>query len=396
MMFYLKIVLLLFVPCTAVLAQNYDEAKVPAYTLPPILKSSTSNVLKDKKAWEQSRRTEILSLFENHVYGKMPSGFDSISFEITNDDKAAMKGKAHLKEVSVSIWKGPGSVAIHLTLFTPNNKTKAPVFLFINNRSKRNTAASRDTVSQFWPAEQVIDSGYGIAAFHVSDAAPDDKKDYVKGVLELYPNEIKSSSGMKAIGAWAWAARRVMDYFEKDNDVDAGNVFIVGHSRGGKAALWAGAHDRRFAMVFSNCSGNTGAALSRRRFGETITRINTSFPHWFADNYKKYNDNESALPVDQHMLLALIAPRPLYVTNASKDLWADPTGTFMALKKAGAAYTLYGKEASLPSTPPAINSPIIQSVLGYHNREGIHDLTSYDWNNFIRFASFHLKGRRSL
>ncbi|HVG14904.1 MAG TPA: hypothetical protein VM935_08085 [Chitinophagaceae bacterium] len=394
MMLRLKILLLLFLPCTTALAQNYDEVKVPAYTLPPVLKSPTGNLAKDKKAWEESRRKEILTLFEDHVYGKMPVDYDSLSFKIRNENKQAMKGKAHLKEVAISIWKGPASVVINLTLFTPNNKRKAPVFLLINNRSKRNTEPSRDTVSQFWPAEQVIDSGYGIAAFHVSDAAPDDKNNYVKGVLALYPNEINSASGMKAIGAWAWAARRVMDYFEKDKEVDAGNVYIVGHSRGGKAALWAGAHDRRFAMVFSNCSGNTGAALSRRKFGETIARINTSFPHWFTDNYKKYNDNEAALPVDQHMLLALMAPRPLYVTNASKDLWADPTGTFLSLKTAGASYALYGKKAPLPSTPPAINSPIFQSILGYHNREGIHDLTSYDWNNFIRFASFHLKGSR--
>jgi hypothetical protein len=149
-------------------------------------------------------------------------------------------------------------------------------------------------------------------------------------------------------------------------------------------------------MVFSNCSGNTGAALSRRRFGETITRINSSFPHWFAYNYKKYNDNETALPVDQHMLLALIAPRPLYVTNASKDLWADPEGTFRALKEAGASYALYGKHPALPQTHPGVNNPVVESILGYHNREGIHDLTAYDWDHFIQFASFHLKNRKRL
>jgi hypothetical protein len=237
----------------------------------------------------------------------------------------------------------------------------------------------------------LIDSGYAIAAFNVSDAAPDDKDAYVNGMLRLYPEQINADNGMKAIGAWAWAAGRVMDYFEKDKTVDAKNVFIVGHSRGGKAALWAGAQDQRFAMVFANCSGNTGAALSRRKFGETVSRINTTFPHWFCNNYKKYNDNESALPVDQHMLLALIAPRPLYTTSASKDLWADPKGSFLSVKNAKPVYALYQKPSALPTNPPATNNPIIHSSLGYHNREGSHDLTAYDWNAFIRFVNYHLK-----
>jgi len=185
----------------------------------------------------------------------------------------------------------------------------------------------------------------------------------------------------------------VLDYFEKDKNIDATRVGIVGHSRGGKAALWAGAQDKRFALVFSNCSGNTGAALSRRKFGETVKRINDQFPHWFANNYKQYNDNETALPVDQHMLVALIAPRPLYTTSASKDLWADPKGSYLSLKNAEKVCALYGKVSSLTLNPPAVNSPVIHSILGYHNREGIHDLTAYDWVNFIRFANYHYYNR---
>jgi hypothetical protein len=235
----------------------------------------------------------------------------------------------------------------------------------------------------------VIDSGYAIAAFHVSDAAPDDKVNYVNGVLQLYPKQIGAANGIKAIGAWAWAAGRVMDYFEKDKNIDSKQVAIVGHSRGGKAALWAGAQDQRFALVFANCSGNTGAALSRRKFGETVKRINDNFPHWFADNYKKYNDNEVALPVDQHMLIALMAPRPVYTTNASKDLWADPLGSYLSLKNAEKVYALYEKTSRLPVAPPAINTPVIHSYLGYHNREGIHNLTLFDWTNFVRFANYH-------
>jgi pimeloyl-ACP methyl ester carboxylesterase len=196
---------------------------------------------------------------------------------------------------------------------------------------------------------------------------------------------------MKAIGAWAWGASRVMDYFEKDKDIDAKKVAIVGHSRGGKASLWAAAQDQRFAICVSNCSGNTGAALARRQFGERINRINASFPHWFNNNYKKYNNKENDLPVDQHMLIALVAPRPLYATNASKDLWADPKGTFLSLKNAEKVYALYGLKSGLPSNPPGINEPITQSPLAYHNREGEHNLTAYDWSNFIKFADDHYK-----
>jgi hypothetical protein len=194
---------------------------------------------------------------------------------------------------------------------------------------------------------------------------------------------------MKAIGAWAWAASRVMDYFKTNKDIEFSKVNVVGHSRGGKTALWAGAQDQRFAMVFASCSGNTGAALARRQYGETVSRINDHFPYWFNNNYKKYINNVDALPVDQHMLIALIAPRPVYTTNATKDLWADPLGSYLSILNAKPVYDLYGKHSALtPQTPP-VNTPIINSVIGYHIREGIHDLTAYDWGNFIRFANYH-------
>ena len=383
-----SLLILLFISA-AINAQNYDEAKVPAYTLPEVLKTSQGEWIKNKSAWEKKRRPEVLKLFEDNVYGQMPKNYDSIRFAIVNDEPGAMNGKAHLKEVAITVWKINRPVIIHLTLFTPNAVKPAPAFLLINNRDKKNTDAKRDTLSEFWPAEMIVDSGYAIAAFQVNDAAPDDKINYVNGVLQLYPEQLSADNGMKAIGAWAWAASRVMDYLQTDKSVDAKRIAVVGHSRGGKAALWTGAQDQRFALVIANCSGNTGAALARRKFGETVSRINDHFPHWFANNYKTYNDNEQALPVDQHMLIALIAPRPLYTTNASKDLWADPKGSYLSIKNAEKVYALYGEKAMLPVEPPAINTAIIASILGYHNREGIHNMTIFDWNNFIRFANYH-------
>ena len=383
-------IILLFVNVS--LAQNYDEDKVPPYTLPELLKTSRNQVVSDKSIWENIRRHEVLGFFKNEVYGQMVHTYDSSSFVFTKMDVDAMNKKATLKEVQLTVWKVGKSVKINLLYFVPNNRKGAvPVFLLINNRDKNNTDPTRKEKSEFWPAEILIDSGYAVAVFHVNDLAPDNKETYQNGAMQLYPQQMKVPNGMKAIGSWAWGASRVLDYFEQDADINSKRVFVVGHSRGGKAALWAGATDTRFAMVFSNCSGNSGAALSRRKFGETIKVINTKFPHWFTDNYKKYNDNEAALPVDQHMLIALIAPRPVYVTSATKDLWADPKGSYLSLLHGQKVYDLYQKPSGLTPEPPPPNSAIIESFLGYHNREGIHDLTLYDWNNFIRFANYHFR-----
>lgn len=373
-------------------AQNYDESKVGSYTLPDVLESLDKKKITSAKSWEDVRRPQILDLFSEQVYGKTPKSFDDINFRVTNQDGKVMGGKATLKEVDITIREKSDSVTIHLVMFVPNSVTKpAPAFLLINNRSPRNTLASRDSISGFWPAEQVIKSGYAIAAFHYSDGAPDNKDRYQNGVLRLYPEIAKADNGMKAIGSWAWAASRVMDYFESDQSIDSKKVGVVGHSRGGKTSLWAAAQDNRFAMSFSNCSGNTGAALSKRNFGETVARINTVFPHWFSNNYRKYSNNEKDLPVDQHMLIALIAPRPVYATNASEDLWADPTGTFLAMKNAEPVFALYRQKSNLPQQPPALDTPFTQPPLGYHNRSGKHDLTFYDWEQFVKFADIYYK-----
>ena len=371
-------------------AQNYDESKVPAYTLPDVLKTTNNTVVSNKTTWEKVRRPEILKLFENNIYGQMPKSFDRIKYTITNEDVAAMNGKAHLKQVLIEVFKNNITVKINLVLFVPNNPKKpVPVFLLINNRGTEVMDPTRVTKSDFWPAEMLIDNGFAISAFQVNDLAPDDKATFANGVLQLYPEQLTADNGMRAIGAWAWGASRVMDYFTKDVDIDAKKVAVVGHSRGGKTALWAAAQDQRFAICISNCSGNTGAALSRRQFGERISRINSSFPYWFTTNYKKFNDKEDSLPVDQHMLIALIAPRLVYATNASKDLWADPKGTYLALKNAEKVFALYNLKSNLPANSPGINEPVIESPIAYHNREGEHNLTAYDWTQFIKFADYH-------
>lgn len=371
---------------------QYDESKVPAYVLPDLLKTNLNKRVRNKKDWENIRRAEVLKLFEDNVYGQVPRQFDSIKFSIINEDKTSMAGKAHLKEVAIQVFKDGKSATMNLVLFVPNDVPfPVPAFLLINNRSKDNMDPTRKIKSDFWPAETVIDSGYAVAAFHVGDLAPDDKDLFINGVLQLYPVQLNADNGMRAIGAWGWGASRTMDYFERDPAIDAKRVVLVGHSRGGKASLWAAAQDQRFAICITNCSGNTGAALSRRQFGERISVINEAFPHWFNTNYKKFNNNENNLPVDQHMLIALIAPRPVYATNASEDLWADPTGTFLALKHAEPVYSLYDLKSMLPLQPPSVDQPIIHGPLAYHNRTGKHNLTLFDWTNFIKFAGYHFK-----
>ncbi|MES3016472.1 MAG: prolyl oligopeptidase family serine peptidase [Bacteroidota bacterium] len=373
---------------------NYDEAKVPAYILPEVLKTTAGKHITNKGQWEKTRRPEILRLFEDNIYGQLPKDYDSIRYTLSNENPQAMNGKAHLKEVLIEVFRLNKSVKINLVLFIPNNASKpAPAFLLINNRAKDQTDPTRTVKSDFWPAEEAIEAGYAMAAFHNADVAPDDPKLFMNGVLQLYPEQLSAVNGMRAIGAWAWGASRVMDYFQQESLIDKDKVAVVGQSRGGKASLWTAAQDERFAMCISNCSGSTGAKLARREFGERIRRINTSFPHWFSTNYKKFNDKESLLPVDQHMLIGLVAPRPVYATNATEDLWADPKGTFLALKNAEPVYNLYKLKSALGADAPAPNVAVIQSPLGYHNRIGIHNMTGFDWTNFIRFADYHFKGK---
>ena len=368
-------------------AQNIDESKVKPYKLPEVLKTVQGEKIASVQGWENIRRPEVLKLFENNVYGQVPQDYDKISFEIKSEDKNAMNGAATLKEVAITVLRKQKTVTINLLLFTPNRiKKEVPVFLVINHRGIRTMDVTRVNKNDFWPAEEVIKAGYGISGFDVKDVAPDDKTNFQKGALELYPEQLEMNNGMRALSAWSWGASRVIDYFEKDNAVDAKKIITVGHSRGGKASLWCGAQDTRVSIAISNDSGNSGAALSRRNFGESVKNI-LRFTHWFCPNYNQYKDNEDKLPVDQHMLLALMAPRGVYVASAAEDFWADPKGQYLSLLEAQEAYNLYDIKDNFPTEMPEVNKQIIQSHAGFHNREGKHNMTLYDWQQFIKFAN---------
>ncbi|MBQ0736349.1 hypothetical protein [Aquimarina celericrescens] len=259
-------------------------------------------------------------------------------------------------------------------------------------RTQHNTATEsiKGKRSHHWPIEAIIKAGYAVATLHYSDVDPD-KNDFSDGIHYLLNKEtidISKNQRWGSIAACAWGLSRIMDYFVLEENVDAKQVIVFGHSRLGKAALWAGALDQRFGMIISNDSGCGGAALFRRKEGETIKDINANFPHWFAAQFKKYNDNEDKLPVDQHMLLSLLAPRPVYIASAENDLWADPKGEYLSVYYASPVYELYGKQGMLSKNLPQVEQPVHQDV-GYHIRKGDHNLMTYDWLQFIAFAKKH-------
>lgn len=344
-----------------------------------------------KEAWQTTRRAEVLELFRKHVYGRAPVGRpEDLKFEVIDSAPDAMEGKATRKQVRIS-WRGPGGEgSLKLVLFIPNGLNKpAPCFLLICNRpAAANIDPTRAVKSPFWPAEQIVARGYAAAAFYNGDVVPDKHDEFKSGVFKTFDSstEPRSAEAWATIAAWAWGASRALDYLVTDAGIDAKRVAVVGHSRGGKTALWAGAEDERFAMVVSNDSGSTGAALARGKTGERIRDINRGFPHWFNGNYKTFADREEELPVDQHMLAALIAPRLLYIASATEDDWAHPKNEFLSGVHASPVYGLYGLEGLTGKTFPKPDAPVQGGGIGYHLRTGKHNLTEYDWGCFMDLA----------
>jgi hypothetical protein len=366
---------------------NYDESKVPDLVLPDPFVSAKGEIIKTVDEWESLRRPELMRLFTENVYGPIPRDFDEIHFNVSIDSDHLYKEVAMKKNVTIRVTRNGKAQTINLFVFLPlEGKGPHPVFLLISHRNVQ--ALLDDKEDQFFPIAQIVERGYAAAIFDVEDVSPDDKERFTNGILEsLYPEELKNSGGMRGLAAWGWGAMRAMDYFESENAIDHKRAAIVGHSRGGKAALWAGANDKRWAVVISNESGCGGAALSRRRFGETVKRINTNFPYWFNDNFKTFNDREDALPIDQHLLTACIAPRSIYIASAIEDQWADPKGEFLSLNLGSRVYTdIYGVNVDLPESFENHQRTIHTNSVGYHLREGKHNLTLYDWERFMDFV----------
>jgi len=399
--------ILCFIPFFSSVAQtevNYDESKVPVFMLSPLLVNEEGKKVTTPQEWENDCRPEILSLFADQEYGITPTGSFETKYEVVATNPKALGGKATSKQIKITFSKEYIERPVVILMYLPNQvKGKAPVFLgynFAGNQTVQNdpeiiptSDAEIASAQSRWPVEKIIAAGYGVISVDCNQVFPDNRDGLRNSVLRLFgfneEADLKMNSG-QAMSAWAWGLSRIMDYLETDPDVDSGKVIVMGHSRLGKAALWAGAQDTRFAVVISNESGCGGAALSKRAFGETIDIITTKFPYWFCKNFKSYGNKEESLPFDQHELLALIAPRPLYVASAEEDRWADPRGEFLSAKYASEVYKLYGYEGITADDMPPVNTPVMNRV-GYHIRTGKHDVTVYDWEQYLKFATANLK-----
>ena len=395
---------------------NYDETLVPQYTLPDPLVMNDGSPVKGIEQWEGERREELLELFRSEVYGRSPGRREGQHYKIVKEDPNAFGGMATRREVLI-YFDSSEDRYIRLMTYVPNGlEGPAPAFLLLNTSG--NASVNEDTnisypdehqliqyeihgfpyygqYRHFYPLELILSRGYAFLTFFKSDCDPDFDDGFQNGIHPYIYKEgqtFPEPDQWGSISAWAWGMSRVMDYLEEgQTEVNAAKVSTIGHSRAGKTALWAAAQDTRFAMAISNCSGCSGAAIARRRYGQTVRQINTTFPQWFCRNYIKYMDNEDALPVDQHELVALIAPRPVYVGSAAGDRWADPKGEFLSLVHAQSVYAMYGY-SGLPSDEwPDVRHPMIGDHMGYHIRLGRHSLTGYDWDRYLDFADIYLK-----
>jgi Prolyl oligopeptidase family len=360
----------------------------PLATLPDPLVLLDGRRVMSKEQWPE-RRAEILELFEKHVYGRASGAPEALAFSVIEENAAAMGGAATLRRVAIKSTQSGRAHSFEVVLFAPNGGRRSGVFLLLSNRPKRHTDPTRAERSEFWPAEAVIARGYAIAAIQNDELAPDDKATFASGVIRLFEGDATSPrapDAWKMISAWSWGARRAMDYLVTEPLVDPERVAVIGHSRGGKAALWAGAQDERFSLTISNESGCAGAALHRRAVGENLALMNGVYPHWFADSLTAFNGNEEALPVDQHMLVSLLAPRGVVVGSASMDEWSDPEGEYLGLAHASPVFALWGSPPVVPEGWPAPGASLYVAPRGYHLRVGEHDLTRWDWEGYMNAA----------
>jgi hypothetical protein len=373
---------------------NYDEAKVPAYELPDPLQFDDGREVRNARQWEKKRRPQVLEVFAQEMYGHMPARPEGLHFS-TISEETVYAGLGLRKVVRIYLDADQAhwfDVLIHLP-----KDAAGPVPMFVGLNFKGNDATLDERADFRWPYELVLKAGMGVATAWRDSIEPDGKDSKLAeaegvcrdgGVRSWYNKD----GDWGAISAWAWGLSRIVDYLETDEAYDTDRLAVIGHSRLGKTALWAGANDLRFDMVISNDSGCCGAALSRRKFGETFEVIDTAFPHWFTREFDKYKGKEETFPADQHWLIALAAPRPVYVASATEDLWADPKGEWLAAKAAEPVYALFGMQG-LDDGMPAPDVSDGDGRIGYHIRSGKHNILAFDWQQYISFMNRHLIDR---
>ncbi|MBC8040997.1 MAG: acetylxylan esterase [Opitutaceae bacterium] len=378
------------------------EEDVPSYTLPKVLAHHDGTPITTAGAW-RLRRAELLEVFAREIYGHTPAEpvTMSVADEVTQE---WLDGLAQLRQVTLTFRSRHGEARFQVAVVTPAVHARpVPVFIALNfwgnhaispdlalrepqpapGMEPRARGSSRDR----WPLRDLVQAGFAVVTAWRGEIAPDHADHWRKGVAALFGPHAPG-----AIGLWSWALSRLLDYARQIPALDTRRAIALGHSRLGKAALWAAAQDERFAAAVSNDSGCLGAALCRRRFGETIETITDRFPYWFAPALHAYRGREDALPVDQHQLLALMAPRPLYVASASEDLGADPRGEYLAAREAALAYSIFQDvpHSALPEAGPAPGAGVVCGRVGYHLRVGPHNILAEDWGHFMRFAGSQL------
>ncbi len=391
---------------------NYDESKVPSFIVPDMMVCNDGTRVTDIKTWEEKRRPEIMEYFFSQEYGRTRYEKIPVSYEDISRDRKALGGKAICRQVRFVFSNGEKKLeAIAMMMIPKKRKGKVPVFVAYNFKGNHSTVDDptieyspnfslvkapdnpdwqRGCQKSRWCFEKIIDRGYAVITMCYLDIYPDahgpEMTDH--SIVSLFPDYRERgtfSDAWGAIGAWAWGSSRIVDFLETQDWVDLDKIAIMGHSRQGKAALWAGAQDERFKVVISNDSGCSGAAMAKRVFGENVARITKVFDWWFCPAYSFYSDNEASMPFDQHELIAMMAPRHVYVASAQEDQWADPKGEFLATSLASPAFELYGMEGLGTLEWPGIHQPIMHDV-GYHIRAGVHDVTDYDWERYMDFC----------
>ena len=392
---------------------NYDEEKVGSYTLPDPLVMLNGKKVKNAKTWYKKRRLEIVGLFEEFQYGRMPAKPEDMTFNVFDKGTPALEGKALRKQVTINFTKDTSDYKMDILIYLPAS-AKGPVPLFLNFSFSPNAAVANDPGIKgglMWDRDgkrvpvnrtgsfgrmdinQFLSEGIAFSNIYYGDIEPDFAKGYKYGIRSYYTKPDTAYPAPEkwgAISAWAWGLSRAMDYFETDPQIDAKKVALFGVSRLGKTVLWAGARDTRFGMVIASCSGEGGAALSRRNYGENIDHMThpTRYFYQFAGNWRNCKDDFSKSPVDAHMLIALMAPRPLLLQTGNIDYWSDPRGEFLAAVAAEPVWILLGKKGLETDVSPAPGEPILND-LGYFMHAGDHGAMPSDYPVFIKFMKMH-------
>jgi hypothetical protein len=382
---------------------NYDETKVGNYTLPNPLILTTGERVSNPDTWYQQRRPEILKFYQSEIYGRVPHQTPTVTFESVLSETISLQGTTALhRHVIVKIGDEPNVLKVNVHYYLPPQSAKpVPLLLHVTFGTSTATAPTAPPTegppnrpSEAGPVSDMLARGFGYALVRYTEIQPDNANTHSAGVQSLTYRSGQTRPAddeWGTIAVWSWGLSRVLDYLATDSAVDAKRVAVIGHSRLGKTALWAGASDPRFALIFSSCAGEMGSALARRDYGETLDDMAGNFGWQFAGNLQKYPGKWDQLPVDAHMLIALCAPRPVFITGGTKDQWADPKGEFLAEVAAGPVYDLLGKRGLGTSELPPLDTPLIEGDLGFHYHTGGHTITPSDWSAFLTFASRHLK-----